>query len=159
MSGELIVKNNDSKKSLLAFLITAAVVLAVMIPMARVLLTRAQTGLMTQIAIAVLVPVLIVVLQPEMTKLLSGGKNKNTVATIPWSIRNRVLTLGDVEIPQKNIKMVHCWQKNGAWTINIETTGKNQLLRSAEGADAEDSIQSLYDLVDALGYRSQWKEV
>jgi hypothetical protein len=55
--------------------------------------------------------------------------------------------------------MVHCWQKNGAWTINIETTGKNRLLKSADGADAEDSIQSLYDLVEALGYRSQWKEV
>ena len=137
MSGELIVKNNDSKKTLLAFLITAAVVLAVMLPMA---------------------PVLIVVLQPEMMKLISGGK-KPATAVIPWSIRNRVLLLGDVEIPQKSIKMVHCWQKNGAWTVNIETTGKNRLLRSADGADAEDSIQSLYDLVDALGYRSQWKEV
>ena len=157
MSGELIVKSNDGKKKLLAFLITAAVVLAVMIPMARMLLTRAQTGLMTQIAIAVLVPVLIVVVQPEMMKLLSGGKNP--VSVIPWSIRNRVLTLGDIEIPQKSIKMVYCWQKNGSWTINIETTGKNQLLRSADGADAEDSIQSLYDLVDALGYRAQWKEV
>ena len=157
MSGELIVKSNDGKKKLLAFLITAVVVLAVMIPMARMLLTRAQTGLMTQIAIAVLVPVLIVVVQPEMMKLLSGGKNP--VSVIPWSIRNRVLTLGDIEIPQKSIKMVYCWQKNGSWTINIETTGKNQLLRSADGADAEDSIQSLYDLVDALGYRAQWKEV
>ena len=159
MSGELIVKNNDSKKSLLAFLITAAVVLAVMLPMARMLLTRAQTGLMTQIAIAVLVPVLIVVIQPEMVKLLSGGKDKNLVTTIPWSIQNRVLMLGDTEIPMKTIKMVHCWQKNSAWTINIETTGKNQVFHSADGADAEDSIQSLYDLVDALGYRSQWKEV
>ena len=49
--------------------------------------------------------------------------------------------------------------RSGAWTINIETTGKNRLLKSADGADAEDSIQSLYDLVEALGYRSQWKEV
>ena len=156
MSGELIVKNKDSKKNLLAFLITAAAVLAVMLPMARMLLTRAQTGMMTQIAVAILVPVLIVVLQPEMMKLLSGGKNP--VSVIPWSIRNRVLMLGDAEIPMKSIKKVHCWQKNGEWTINIETTGKNRLLRSADGADAEDSIQSLYDLVDALGYRSQWKE-
>ena len=157
MSGELIVKNNDSKKNLLAFLITAAVVLAVMLPMARMLLTRAQTGMMTQIAIAILVPVLIVVLQPEMMKLLSGGRK--VTSTIPWSIQNRVLMLGDTEIPMKTIKMVHCWQKNSAWTINIETTGKNQVFHSADGADAEDSIQSLYDLVDALGYRSQWKEV
>jgi hypothetical protein len=93
-----------------------------------------------------------------MKKLISGGK-KPSSAVIPWSIRNRVLTLGDIEIPQKSIKMVHCWQKNGAWTVNIETTGKNRLLKSADGAEAEDSIQSLYDLVEALGYRSQWKEV
>ena len=149
MSGELIVKNNDSKKNLLAFLITAVVVLAVMLPLARMLLT--------QIAIAILVPVLIVVLQPEMMKLLSGGRK--VTSTIPWSVQNRVLMLGDAEIPMKSIKKVHCWQKNGTWTINIETTGKNQVFHSADGADAEDSIQSLYDLVDALGYRSQWREV
>jgi hypothetical protein len=158
MSGELIVKNNDSKKNLLSFLITAAVVLAVMLPMARVMKDLLEKGTMTQIGFAILIPVLIVVLQPEMKKLISGGK-KPSSAVIPWSIRNRVLLLGDVEIPQKSIKMVHCWQKNGAWTVNIETTGKNRLLKSADGADAEDSIQSLYDLVDALGYRSQWKEV
>ena len=158
MSGEVIVKNKSGSKGTLSFLVTAAVVLAVMLPMARVLLTRIQTGLLTQIGIAVLVPVLIVVLRPEMEKLFSGGKQE-PVQTIPWSIQNRILTLGETEIPMKTIKMVYCWQKNGRWTINIETTGKNQLLHSAEGAEAEDSIQSLYDLVDALGYRSQWKEV
>lgn len=157
MSGELIVKNNDSKKNLLSFLITAVVVLAVMLPLARMLRTQLEKGTMTQIGFAILIPVLIVVLRPEMMKLLPGGKTP--VATIPWTIQNRVLMLGDVEIPQKTIKMVHCWQKDGVWTINIETTGKNQLLRSAEDAEAEDSIQSLYELVDALGYRSQWKEV
>ena len=157
MSGEVIVKNKSGSKGTLSFLVTAAVVLAVMLPMARVLLTRIQTGLLTQIGIAVLVPVLIVVLRPEMEKLFSGGKQE-PVQTIPWSIQNRILTLGETEIPMKTIKMVYCWQKNGRWTINIETTGKNQLLHSAEGAEAEDSIQSLYDLVDALGYRSQWKE-
>ena len=158
MSGEVIVKNKSGSKGTLSFLVTAAVVLAVMLPMARVLLTRIQTGLLTQIGIAVLVPVLIVVLRPEMEKLFSGGKQE-PVQTIPWSIQNRILTLGETEIPMKTIKMVYCWEKNGRWTINIETTGKNQLLHSAEGAEAEDSIQSLYELVDALGYRSQWKEV
>ena len=158
MSGEVIVKNKSGSKGTLSFLVTAAVVLAVMLPMARVLLTRIQTGLLTQIGIAVLVPVLIVVLRPEMEKLFSGGKQE-PVQTIPWSIQNRILTLGETEIPMKTIKMVYCWEKNGRWTINIETTGKNQLLHSAEGAEAEDSIQSLYELVDALGYRSQWQEV
>ena len=157
MSGKLIVKNKNGTKSVLSFLITAVVVLAVMIPMARMLLTRAQTGLLTQIGIAILVPVLIVVLRPEMDKLLSGGKQISN--TLPWVIQNGTLMLGDTEIPLKTIKMVYCWQKGSAWTINIETTGKNQLLRSVSGPDEEESIQRLYELVDALGYRSQWKEV
>jgi hypothetical protein len=158
MSGELIIKNKGGSKGALSFLITAVVVLAVMLPMARMMQNLLEKGTMTQIGFAILIPVLIVVVRPEMEKLLSGGK-QNPVQTIPWSIRNRTLTLGETEIPMKTIKMVHCWQKNGRWTINLETTGKNHLLHSAEGADAEDSIQSLYDLVDALGYRSQWKEI
>ena len=159
MSGELIVKNKGGSKSALSFLITAVVVLAVMLPMARMMRNLLEKGTMTQIGFAILIPVLIVVLRPEMEKFLTSGRKEEPVRNIPWSIRNRTLTLGETESPMKSIKMVHCWQKNGQWTINIETTGKNQLLHSAEGADAEDSIQSLYDLVDALGYRSQWKEI
>ena len=158
MSGEVIVKNKGGSKSVLSFFITAAVVVAVMLPMARMLKNLLEKGTMTQIGFAILIPVLIVVLRPEMEKLFSGGKQE-PVQTIPWSIQNRILTLGETEIPMKTIKMVYCWEKNGRWTINIETTGKNQLLHSAEGAEAEDSIQRLYELVDALGYRSQWKEV
>ena len=158
MSGELIVKNKGGSKSVLSFLVTAALVLVVMLPMGHVMKGLLEKGTMTHIGFAILIPVLIVLLRPEMEKLLSGGR-KEPVRTIPWSIQNRILTLGETEIPMKTIKMVYCWQKNGSWTINIETTGKNQLLHSAEGAEAEDSIQSLYDLVDALGYRSQWKEL
>ena len=157
MSGELIVKNKNGSKSALSFLITAVVVLAVMLPMARMLLTRMETGLMTQIGIAVLVPVLIVVVRPEMEKLISGGKQQ-TARTLPWAITKGTLLLGETEIPLKSIKMVYCWQKGSAWTINIETTGKNQLLRSVDGPEEEESVQRLYELVDALGYRSQWKE-
>ena len=157
MSGELIVKNKGGAKGALSFLVTAALVLVVMLPLARMMLTRMATGMLTQIGIAILVPVLIVVLRPEMEKLLPGGKQ--TTELLPWVIRGGVLTLGETEIPLKTIKMVYCWQKGNAWTINIETTGKNQLLRSVGGADEEESVQRLYDLVDALGYRSQWKEV
>ena len=157
MSGELIVKNKNGSKSALSFLVTAVVVLAVMLPMARVLLTRMETGLLTQIGIAILIPVLIVVLRPEMDKLFSGGKQ--VADTLPWSISGGTLMLGEKAIPLKSIKMVYCWQKGSAWTINIETTGRNQLLRSVSGPDEEESVQRLYELVDALGYRSQWKEV
>ena len=157
MSGELIVKNKKGGKGFLSFLITAAVVLAVMIPLARMLRVQLEKGTMTQIGFAILVPVLIVVLRPEMEKLLSGGKESNMA--LPWCIANGVFMLGGTRIPLKTIKMVYCWQRGSAWTINIETTGRNQLLRSVDGPDKEESVQRLYELVDALGYRSQWKEV
>lgn len=157
MSGELIVKNKKGGKGFLSFLITAAVVLAVMIPLARMLRVQLEKGTMTQIGFAILVPVLIVVLRPEMEKLLSGGKEPNMA--LPWCIANGVFMLGETQIPLKTIKMVYCWQRGSAWTINIETTGRNQLLRSVDGPDKEESVQRLYELVDALGYRSQWKEV
>ena len=157
MSGELIVKNKSGSKGALSFLVTAALVLVVMIPMARMMKNLLEKGTMTQIGFAILIPVLIVVLRPEMDKLISGGKQP--AETLPWAIRNGTLTLGDKEIPLKTIKMVYCWQKGSTWTINIETTGRNQLLRSVDGPDEEESVQRLYDLVDALGYRSQWKEV
>ena len=157
MSGELIVKNKNRLKSALSFLVTAVVVLAVMLPLARMLRTQLEKGTMTQIGFAILIPVLIVVVRPEMDKLFSGGKQVTEI--LPWSISSGSLMLGDTEIPLKTIKMVYCWQKGNAWTVNIETTGKNQLLRSVSGPDEEESVQRLYELVDALGYRSQWKEV
>lgn len=158
MSGEVTIKSSSGWQSrLLALIITAAVTLAVMIPIMRTLETRAQTGMMTQIGIAILVPVLIWLLYPQMMKLLPGSAKKNQ--TLPWSIQNGTLTLGGAVIPQNTIKMVHCWQKEDAWTINIETTGKNYLLRSVEGEQAARSVRQLYALVDALGYRSQWREV
>ena len=157
MSGELIVKNKNGSKRALSFLVTAVVVLAVMLPLARMLRTQLEKGTMTQIGFAILIPVLIVVVRPEMEKLFSGGKQVTEI--LPWSISSGSLMLGDTEIPLKTIKMVYCWQKGNAWTVNIETTGKNQLLRSVGGPDEEESVQRLYELVDALGYRSQRKEV
>lgn len=157
MSGELLVKKQRGGKSALSFLVTAAVVLAVTLPMARLLLGSGKTGLLTQVGFAILVPVLIVLLQPQTEKLFSGGKSP--AGTLPWHIADGALTLGETVIPLRTIKMVYCWQKGSAWTVNIETSGKNQLLRSVDGADEEESVQRLYELVDALGYRSQWKEV
>lgn len=158
MSGEVTIKSSSGWQSrMLALLITAVVVIMLTLPVVRSLTARAQTGMMTQIGIAIVVPVLIWLLYPQMMKLLPGGQKKNE--TLRWSIQSGDLTLGETVIPLRTIKMVHCWQKEGSWTINIETTGKNQLLRSAEGEEAARSVRQLYALVDALGYRSQWREV
>ena len=154
MSGELTIKRSGGWRKAAVLGITAAVILLIMLPMARMLSTRLQAGLMSQIGIAILVPVLIWLLYPQMMKLLPGGKE--ACETLRWTIQDGVLNLGETEIPQKSIKMVYCWEKDGSWTVNIETTGKNQLLRSVEG-DAR-SVRQLYALVDALGYRGQWRE-
>lgn len=43
------------------------------------------------------------------------------------------------------------------WTVNIETTGKNHLLRSlTEGEGLDQSVRQLRALVVALGYGGQW---
>lgn len=154
MSGEVTIKHSGGwQRRLLALAITAAITILVMLPMVRMLQARLQTGLMTQMGIAILVPVLIWLLYPQMMKLLPG--EKSACETLRWTVRDGVLTLGEAVIPQKSIKMVYCWQKGDDWTINIETIGKNHLLRSVEG-DAR-SVRQLYALVDALGYRSQWR--
>ena len=58
MSGELTIKRSGGWRKAAALGITAAVILLIMLPMARMLSTRLRSGLMTQIGIAVLVPVL-----------------------------------------------------------------------------------------------------
>ena len=40
--------------------------------------------------------------------------------------------------------------------VNIETTGKNRVLRTLSGARAEESAASLEQLVRALGYGDAW---
>ena len=90
------------------FFLTAVVVLAVMLPLARMLRTQLEKGTMTQIGFAILIPVLIVVVRPEMEKLFFGGKQVTEI--LPWSISSGSLIMGETEIPLKTIKMVYCWQ-------------------------------------------------
>lgn len=155
MSGELTIKHSGGwKRRLLALAITAAVIILLMVPVVRMLKDSLQGSVVLQMVVAIVVSVLIWLLHPQMMNLLPGEKAPSE--TLRWTVQNGMLTLGDTVIPQKSIKMVYCWQKDENWTINIETTGKNHLLRSVDG-DAR-SVRQLYALVDALGYRSQWRE-
>ena len=61
-------------------------VLVVMLPMAHVMKGLLEKGTMTQIGFAILIPVLIVLLRPEMEKLLSGICK---VAGWSWNARRR----------------------------------------------------------------------
>ena len=93
MSGELTIKRSGGWRKAAALGITAVVVILVMLPMARMLSTRLEAGLMPQIGIAILVPVLIWLLYPQMMKLLPGDKSASE--TLRWTIRDGMLTLGE----------------------------------------------------------------
>ena len=118
------------------------------------------TGMGLAITAALTAYVLFRVLYPIFDQAFSKGERGEGGT---WRVTPDTLYLNDAAIPRNTIKMVHCWPNRDAlghagtgWTVNIETTGKNQLLRSVEG-DAR-SVRQLYALVDALGYRSQWRE-
>ena len=104
-------------------------------------------------------------------RMLYGLLDRALPSTIPirtadWSLTEDALTLDGQTIPRDTIRQVHCWPNRDAlghslpgWSVNIETTGRNQLLRSlAEGPLADRSVQQLHDLVDALGYGVRWPE-
>ena len=100
-------------------------------------------------------------LYPAISALLPGGQQ-----SVSWSVTATELRLGGQTVDRDTIKMVHCWpgrdalgNRRSGYTVNIETAGKNFLLRSAaEGQDAEKSAAQLRALVSALGYGRQWPE-
>ena len=87
--------------------------------------------------------------------LSHGGQSRR----IAWELTDAALILDGETIPRETIKGVYCWpardafghSRNG-WTVNIETTGRNTLLRSLTSGDgAEASARELETLVRALG--------
>ena len=76
------------------------------------------------------------------------------------------LTIGSDAIPLDTVKMVHCWTNrsalgtaDGRLTVNIETSGKNRVLRSLRaGEEAAESERRLRELVTALGYGARLPE-
>lgn len=165
MSGTLIVENEKQWKRTLP-----AVLLAVLGAGALTwfFLTRMPSWVefsseLAQMATsALLAYVLFRVLYPAAAKALPGG---DAVRNILWTVNGDTLTLDGDEIARSAIKMVHVWPnrdalgiRGGGWVVNIETTGKNRVLRSlTEGEEAERSAESLETLVAALGYRRQWE--
>ncbi|MBU5625825.1 hypothetical protein KQI82_02600 [Oscillibacter sp. MSJ-2] len=110
---------------------------------------------------ALLAYVLLRVFYPAFDHLLPGGKREESV---DWVVSASALTLAGKSIDRSGIRAVHCWPNRDAlgndkpgWTVNIETDGKNILLRSLTGEDrAEQSAQALQSLVEALGYGGAW---
>ena len=163
MTGELILENSGWKRRLPAMAATAVAEAAVVWPAVALMLRRGVHGLMLQISTAVLALVLWWVLYPVVSRFFSKGEGRGPVR---WTLTEDRLTIGGDVILLDTIKTVHCWANrsalgtaDGGLTINIETTGKNRVLRSLRsGAEAETSERLLRELVEALGYGARLPE-
>ena len=163
MTGELILENGGWKRRLPAAAATAVLALLVVWPAVKLMVRRGVHGLMLQVSTAVLALVLWWVLYPVVSRLFSKREGREPVR---WTLTGDRLTIGEDVISLDTIKTVHCWTNrsalgtaDGGLTINIETTGKNRVLRSVRsGAEAETSERLLRELVEALGYGARLPE-
>lgn len=161
MSGELLLKASSARRTALS--VAGAVLAAGFVTFLFLRLSPLEEGLARAALAAVLAYVIFRVFYPVIAGALGRGQTGRTVA---WRLDGETLDLGELKIPRASIKMVHCWPNRDAlghqgagWTVNIETTGKNQILRTlTEGEDLERSVTGLRALVAALGYDSQWQE-
>ena len=156
MSGEVKVRKSDWQRTLAAVLLGCLLDGVLMY----LFLRRVElTGLARGIVAALGAYVIFRLLYPMTAGMFPGGREETT-----WMVTADKLVLGQTEIPLDTIKMVHCWPNRDAlghagagWTVNIETTGKNHLLRSlTEGEGLDQSVRQLRALVVALGYGGQW---
>ena len=161
MSGELILENNGRwKQTVPAVLVTCLLAGGLL---ALCLRRLSLKGMGLAITAALLAYVLFRVLYPVFAQLFAKGE-RGQAGT--WRVTPDTLYLNDLAIPRDTIKMVHCWPNRDSlgfstpgWTVNIETDGKNQVLRTlTEGSPAETSAALLRELVVALGYGRSWPE-
>ena len=160
MSGELLIKTRSWRQVLPGLILAAAAAAGLtFLAMQRISLTGLAQG-----AVAALIAYVIFrVLYPMCTQLFSRGTEAQAGT---WRVTPDTLYLGETAIPRSSIRQVYCWpnrdalgHKGTGWTINIETTGKNQVLRSlTEGEDLERSVRQLRAMVVALGYGDRWEE-
>ena len=158
MSGELILETNQNWKRVAPALLLSCIA-AGALSVALLNLVHLE-GMGLAVTAALVVYVLFRIFYPALEKRMPGGGSRTAV----WTITGTDLTLEGRTIPLRSIKNVYCWPNrdalgvtNPGWTVNIETTGKNLLLRSLrEGEEAERSALRLRALVVALGYEDNW---
>ena len=159
MSGELLIKTHSWRQVLPGLALSAAAAAGVTFVSLQFL--TSLTGFARGAVAAFIAYVLFRVLYPVCTGLFSRGK---AASAGTWRVTPDTLYLNDTAIPRASIRQVHCWPNRDAlghagagWTVNIETTGKNHLLRTlTEGEDVDRSVRQLRAMVVALGYGGQW---
>ena len=158
MSGEVTLESEQNWKRVLpALLLSCVIAGGVCLTMLSIL---HLDGMGLAVTAALVGYVLFRCLYPLFEKSLPGGGRR----TLAWTVSGGRLTLGERTVPLSEIKNVYCWPNRDAlgvdgpgWTVNIETTGKNLLLRSLRTQEeAERSALELRALVLALGYGDRW---
>lgn len=161
MTGKLILKAEGTwKRTALVWLASFAVTVAIVVPLSAAV---PWEGLARGAAVAIATYVLMRCAYRLFSTLLP---RRETVRTVAWTVTEDALTLDGKTIPRGAIRNVHCWPNRDSlgfsapgWTVNIETDGKNELLRSlTDGSPAETSAALLRELVAALGYGRNWPE-
>ena len=160
MSGELLLKNHSWRQVLPGLVLSIAIAAGVTFLSLQFL---SLTGFARGAVAAFIAYVLFRVLYPVCTGLFSRGK---AASAGTWRVTPDTLYLNDTAIPRASIRQVHCWPNRDAlghagagWTVNIETTGKNYLLRTlTEGEDVDRSVRQLRAMVVALGYGGRWAD-
>ena len=163
MNGELILKKTKKWKKILPSVAVTALVTFLFIML---LVRRMEAGtLMVGIMAALVTYILFRTLYPTLSGLFDGGEK---AVTVPWSYSGAALQLGEETIAMEHVKMVHCWPNRDAlghtlpgWIVNIEGEKghKNHILYSLdEGDRVEASVETLHELVIALGYKDSWTE-
>lgn len=146
------------RKILPAILLSVLVTMLLSLSVIRVL--PLSSGIAHGVVSALIAYVLFRILYPLFVR--AGGSQ---VQTVKWHIQDEVLSLGKATIPLSNIRQVYCWPNRDALghtqsgvVVNIELTGRNQVLRSlTDGSNADESVRRLHVLVDALGYGQRWQ--
>ena len=161
MTGKLILKAEGAwKRTALVWLLSFAVTVAIVVPLS---VAVPWEGLARGAAVAIATYVLMRCAYRLFSSLLP---RRETVRQAEWTVTEDALILDGKTIPRSAIRNVHCWPNRDSlgfstpgWTVNIETDGKNQVLRTlTEGSPAETSAALLRELVVALGYGRNWPE-
>lgn len=149
MSGEISVMKRDVKTEICAFALAAAIAfVGVMLLFRYVNASGFARGAVGAFSAYVLCRIF-------YAALSNGGESRR----IAWELTGVALILDGETIPRETIKGVYCWPARDAfghslngWTVNIETTGRNILLRlMASSDDVEQSAREMETLISALG--------
>ena len=146
MSGEIRLEQGGWRQWL-PWLLSLAVAISLLFLAVSYMARRGLGGIGLQIGSAVIALALCWALRACLAPLFAGKG-----ASMRWTLEGDILTLDGDAIPLSSIRRVHCWKKGEGHIVNIETTGKNRLLRPAPGGDA-----ALRQMVEALGYGQSWE--